>query len=176
MTYDYQDKRFSLKLPQERSENVPSEMMRVAEALYRHRVRLNAALARMRVKSNAQTTSQLMSEAALKKYQDAVSQPFHARVNTSRVCNVQGEVVGPLCDAGLTVCEGRDELVKEGGRFCRQERDLLAFSPDARDTVLHHPLLSQGLLVLQVCGNYNVGYILCRTIGQWQLLFGGECA
>jgi hypothetical protein len=150
MTYDYQQWKFSLKLPREDLENVPTLMLTVAKALCKHRVRLNAALARMRVKSNAQTTSHLMTEACFAKYQAVVTQPFHVRINASKVHNLQIGVISPLCEDGYTLCASREELKNGEKRFWQQERTLLAFSPDARETFLHHPLLSEGLLVIQV--------------------------
>ena len=152
MAYDYQDSKFSLKLPRDGSENVPAEMLTVARALCKHRVRLSAALARMRVKCNAQSTSQLMSKETLAKYHSTLTQPFHFRINTSIVSSIQCEVVGELCGAGLALCASRDELNSGCGRqFFQQERDLLAFSPDARDEVIHHPLMDRGCLILQAC-------------------------
>lgn len=150
MTYDYQHRKFSLKLPRDELENVPSVMLTIARALCKHRVKLSAALARMRVKSNAQTTSHLMAEATFVKYQAIVTQPFHVRINTSKVHDIQSGVISPLCEDGFTVCAGREELNKGGKIFWRQQEMLLAFSPDAREAVLCHPLLSEGVLVPQV--------------------------
>ena len=150
MAFDYQDKKFSLKLSRTCSENIPSVVVRVGEALYHHRVRLNAALARMRVKSNTQTTSQLMSEVPYLKYRAVVTQPLYVRVNSRRTGNIQTQVLSVLCDDGFMLCSGREELQKGWKSFCQLDRHLLAFSPDAMETILQHQLLNDGYLVQQV--------------------------
>lgn len=151
MAFDYQDRKFSLKLPSTCSENIPSAVVRVGEALHRHRVRLNAALARMRVKSTAQTTSQLMPEASYLKYRAVVTEPFYVRINSRRAGNIHTEVVSVLCSDGFKLCRsGREELQNGGKSFCQMDRHLLAFSPDARETILQHRLLKNGCLVQQV--------------------------
>ena len=150
MAYDYQQWKFSLKLPRENLENVPSVLLTVANALCKHRVRLNAALARMRIKSNVQTTSQLMTETSFAKYRAVVTQPFHVRINASKIENLKCKVISPLCGDEFTLCGNREEMGKGEKMFWQQERTLLAFSPDGKEAFLHHPLLSEGLLVVQV--------------------------
>ena len=151
MTFDYQDRKFSLKVPRSGSENAPSLVLKVAEALFRHRVRLNATLARMRVKSNAQTTSQLMSEASYLKYQSVITEPFYVRVNNNRIRSFEADILSPLCsEGGFTLCSSREELRKGEKSFYRLHRSLLAFSPDTKETVLQHQLLTDGYLVQQV--------------------------
>lgn len=157
MTFDYQDSKFLLKMPRDRSENIPSLVLRVGEALFRHRVRLNAALARMRVKSNARTTSQLLSEAAYLKYQAVTTEPYYVRVNSNQVRNVQAEIVSSLCNDGFIHCSSKEEVQKEKKSFCQLHRNLLAFSPDTKEAVLQHWLLTGGYLVQQVvmCNSLN---------------------
>lgn len=151
MTFDYQNSKFSLKLPRNGLENIPSRVLKVAEALCKHRVRLNAALARMRVKSNAQTTSQLMSHNLLLKYKAVTNEPFYARVCSGRVGNFQREITSRLNKDGFTLCSSDRELEEEGERwFSRRHRHLLAFSPDTRPFILQHELLTEGYLIQQV--------------------------
>lgn len=151
MAFDYQDRKFSLKIPRSGSENIPSLVLKVAEALFRHRVRLNATLARMRVKSNAQTTSQLMSEASYLKYQAVVTEPFYVQVNFNRVQSFEAEIIAPLCSIdGLTLCSSKEEFEKGAKLFRRLRRNLLAFSPDTKETILQHQLLTEGYLIQEV--------------------------
>lgn len=156
MAFDYQDRKFSLKVPRDESENIPSLVVKVGEALSKHRVRLNAALARMRVKSNAQCTSQLLSEASYVKYQSIVTEPFSFRVNTKRVKNVRTEIISLLLNDGFTLCSSKEELQKgEKKLFCQIHTSLLVFSSDAKDTILQHQLVNEGHLVPQVYRYYR---------------------
>ena len=151
MAFDYQDRRFLLKVPQDESENIPSLVLKVGEALSKHRVRLNAALARMRVKSNAQSTSQLLSEASYVKYQAIVTEPFYFRVNSKCVKNVRTEImISLLVDDGFTLCSSKEELQRGEKLFCRMHTSLLAVSSDAKETMLQHHLVNDGHLVPQV--------------------------
>lgn len=172
MAFDYQDKTFSLKIPRDASENIPSLVLKVGEALSKHRVRLNAALARMRVKSNAQTTSQLLSEASYVKYQAIVTEPFYCRVNNKRAKNVQTEIVSSLIDDGFKICSSKEELQRGEKLFCRIHSDLLAFSSDARETLLQHQLLSEGYIVPQVNHFMETTYI--NVIIIWDTYIMGQ--
>ena len=151
MTFDYQSANFSLKIPRSGSENIPSLVLKVAEALCRHRVRLNAALARMRVRSNAQTTSQLMPGASLVNYLAITTRPFYARVCSGAVGNFHSEIAARLFEDGFTLCSSEGEVGEGEKLFCRVHNSrLLAFSPDTRQSLLQHQLLNEGYLVQQV--------------------------
>ena len=150
MVFDYQDRNFSLKLPRGGSKNIPRHVVSVAEALIRHRVRLNAALARLRVKSNAQSTSRLMPEASYLKYQAVINEPFYVRINAKRVHNFHAEIASQLCNDGFTMCSSKKELTSAEKSFYRLHRHLLAFSPNKREAILQHQLLTEGYLVQQV--------------------------
>ena len=160
VTYDYQNKRFGLKPPKGGAENVPHLVLKVGEAVLRHKVKLSAALARMRVKSNAQSTTQLLPEASYLKYQDVMAQPYYTRVNRSKVHNIQADVLSLLQDDGLTACSSSEALAHSKRAFCHLQRNLVAFSPDLRGRILQHQLLAKGRLVPQACSLYMHTYMV----------------
>lgn len=151
VTYDYQNRKFGLKPPKDGDENVPHLVLKVGEAVLKHRVKLSATLARMRVKSNAQSTTQLLPEAGYLRYQEVMTQPCYTRVNRNKVHNIQADVLSPLQDDGFTACSNRETLTHSKRAFCHLQRNLVAFSPDLRAKILQHQLLAKGHLVSQVC-------------------------
>ena len=150
MAYDYQDRRFALKIPHDRSENVPSLVLKVGEALSRHRVKLNATLARMRVKSNALSTTQLLPEASYLEYQAVVTEPYYTRVNRNKVRNFQVQIVAALRGDGFTLYGSEEELHSGEKAFYHLHRNLVGFSSDVRGSILRHQLLTEGYLLPQV--------------------------
>ena len=167
VTYDYQNRKFGLKPPKDGDENIPHLVLKVGEAVLKHRVKLSAALARMRVKSNAQSTTQLLPEAGYLKYLEVMTQPYYTRVNRNKVHNIQADVLSPLQDDGLTVCSNRETLTHSKRAFCHLQRNLVAFSPDLRVKILQYQLLAKGHLVPQVCMSIvcvllTCLYLLCR--------------
>lgn len=164
MTYDYQNRKFKLKVPKDGAENVPHLVLKVGEAVLKHRVKLSATLARMRVKSNAQSTTQLLPEASYLKYQDIMTQPFYTRVNRNKVHKIQADVLSPLQENGLTACSSREMLMHSRRAFCHLQRNLVAFSSDLRGKILQHELLTKGYLVPQVWIFISVYILVCMYL------------
>ena len=177
MAYDFQKERFKLRPPRDSYGKLPESVLRVAEALWQHKVKLSATLARMRVNANALIISHLIPETARQKYEQSANQPFYARVNPLKVGSIQTEVIAKLCcSEGLTVVNTEDQLLA-CMRAVYQHRgdhgDLLAFSSDCRGFLSYHELVKEGCLVLQV--RMHLGCLLrvalhcsvCQTLLFW---------
>lgn len=150
MAYDYQDKKFTLKVPLDNQKTIPRLVLKIGEALLKHRVKLNAELARMRVKSNAKSTTQLLSETSYSHYQETMTWPYFARVNRSKVHNIHTEIVTSLQIDGFKICSNKDEVVNSNRGFCHLQRNLVAFSADTKESLEEHHLFKEGYLVPQV--------------------------
>lgn len=154
MAYDFQKERFKLRPPRDSYGKLPEMVLRVAEALWKHKVKLNATLARMRVKANALVISQLIAETTRQKYEQTVNQPYYARVNPLKVGSIQSDVIAKLCcSEGLAVVNTENQLLacrKAVYQHHGDQRDLLAFSSDCRGFLSNHELVKEGCLVLQV--------------------------
>ena len=156
MAYDFQKERFKLRPPRDSYGKLPETVLRVAEALWKHKVKLNATMARMRVKANALAISQLIPESSTRqKYEQTRNQPFYARVNLLKVGSIQSDVIIAklCCSEGLAVVNTEDQLLvrrKVVYQHHGDQRDLLAFSSDCRGFLGDHELVKEGCLVLQV--------------------------
>lgn len=151
MLFDFQDSKFSLHLRSEEAGSVSETIATVAEALWHHRTKLNATLARMRVEGKAQKISQLIPDPASRKIYESTSLcPCYARVNTIKVRDVQTEVINQLCNEGFMTTANERDLCKYSKSLCLLQRDLLAFSPDCREILDVHTLIVNGCLVPQV--------------------------
>ena len=150
MAYDFQKEKFRLKLPRDSCNMIPDTVLRVAEALWQHKVKLGAAMARMRVKANAQHISQLIPEETRPMYERTLNQPCYARVNMVKVKNVQVEVLSKLHSDGFVVVKSRDHLALYQRSIYHLQRNLLECSPDCRLLLSDHELVTEGCLVVQV--------------------------
>ena len=151
MAYFFQKEKFSLRLPQEARENIPGTVLSIFEALWQHKIKLGAVLARMRVERNALSVSQLLPVETRGKYLRAQSEPHYARVNLAKVSDIQVEVIEKLCNDGFSTVDSKDNLLLVKKAFYHGCKDLLAFSPDCRGLLDDNSAVQEGLLVLQVC-------------------------
>lgn len=151
MAYDFQREKFCLRLPrdQESRNKISQTVLRIAEALWKHKVKLGATLARMRVKANAKTITHLVADELRQKYERAAQEPYYARVNLLKVTNVQVEVVARLRSGGYTVVRRKEDLAVCERAVYQPHRDLLAFSPDCRACLWDEELVKEGGLVIQ---------------------------
>lgn len=152
MLFDFQSSKFTLRLRPDEMGSVLPTTAKVAEALWNHRTKLNATLARMRVERDANCISQLISNPAIRKtYEANQLYPCYARVNSIKVRDVQTEVVNQLLNAGFMLVDDESDLGKYSYRsVCVLQKDLLAFSTGCRGTLDTHELVESGCLVLQV--------------------------
>ena len=150
MAYDLQKERFTLRLPRDDVDQIPGSVVKVAQALWQHKIKLSATLARMRVKQNAQSVSQLIPNADIReRYESAFREPCYARVNLTKVDNIQTEVLSVLRD-DYTLVTTQEEFEQQEKSFRHLRRDLLEFSADCRGTLDCKDLVKDGYIILQV--------------------------
>ena len=151
MLFDFQNSKFNLKLKPNEIESVPEPVAKMADALWSHKTKLNATLARMRVEERALKIYQLIPDwAAREKYEANRRHPCYARVNPIKVRDVQTQVMARLLHDGFMQMESVKSLAKLKRAVCLLQEDLLVFSSDCRGLLDNHDLVENGCLVLQV--------------------------
>ena len=155
MAYDYVKERFSLKLPNSDCDKVPADVAKVGQALWQHKVKLNATLSRMRVKANAQSLADLIPDIIIRqRFQDSVRQPCYARVNINKVKDIQEEVFSALKTEGYTIVSSREQFQAQTMAVRHVRKDLLEFSADCRGTLDCTDLVKDHYIILQVIYKY----------------------
>ena len=130
---------------------LPPKVLQVAEALLRHRVKLNATLARMRVKANVQTIAELIPDDTLKqRYHQSTGQLLYTRINSCRVDNVETDVVSWLESEGIAFVKCKADAVAGVKAAYHLRKDLIAFSSDCRMFLDTSDIVTEGMLVVQV--------------------------
>ena len=113
-----------------------------------HRVKLSAALARARVKTNSLDMTGMLRFIERGAVSLSTRQPLCARVNSLRIDAY--EVVQRLKEQGWNLAMKR-ELEMGEIRLDPVVDDLLLFSPSAKSSMLQeNPLFTDGMLVLEV--------------------------
>ena len=159
MLFDLQNSKFSLRLKPNEMGNVSEPVAKMADALWNHRTKLNATLARMRVEGGALRISQLIPDQTTREtFESNKTYPCHARVNPIKVRDIQTQVVDRLLNDGFVQVKAQDNLSEHKKSVCLLQEDLLVFSPDCRGMLDEHDLVENGFLVLQV-GPLNPGGI-----------------
>lgn len=164
MAYDFQKSQFTLRLPRSGQESIPTAVAKTAVALWQHKIKLAATLARMRVKENVRTLTELIPVTERRRYQDIVAQPLYARVNLQKVHNIQSEVLSALSDDSFVHVSSKDGLHLSPRGMQLTKMDLIAFSPDCRDQLTGHWLVSDGHLILQVSWFMNGECFFCTAV------------
>ena len=151
ITYDFLKSKFAIRLPPPSSSGkVPPLVLRCADALRKHSVKLNATVARMRVKADARTLTELLPRDARERYLRALHHPHYARVNMAKVASVSSEVIARLTADKFSQVHSIGQLASTTRAFFHGWKDLVAFSPDCRGEMDVHPLVHSGQLILQV--------------------------
>ena len=127
----------------------------MADALRKHAVKLNATVARMRVKADAKSLIQLLPVDAQDTYLRALHHPHYARINMVKVANVSSEVLAKLIADGFSQVCSVGHVSSSSRSFFHGSKELVAFSPDCRGKVDEHPLVCSGQLILQVRASNN---------------------
>ena len=147
MTYDFQKHKFSLRPPRN-SDTVPDVMMSISEALWSHRVKMNAALARRRVAANAQCATQLLPHSDLASFTNIISEPVYVRLVDGRFFDSWSSAMIQLQTLGVTLVKDVAML-----RCCSKcavllRSNLLAFSADCRYLLYDRDRENEGLLTV----------------------------
>lgn len=151
MAYDFQAEKFVTRLPKEEVDNIPRNVVTVFQGLWKHKVKLNATLARMRVKENAQTVDQLIPDSHLRcRYLWYQRMPYCTMINPLRVKHSHDNILSQLGQEGFSMVQHHGELCKQKKSMCQANRDLILFSPDSKESVDAHQLMVNGHLVVQV--------------------------
>ena len=151
MLFDLQNSKFSLRFKPNEMGGMPEQVAKMAEALWGHRTKLNATLARMRVEGRALKIYQLIPDrAARKKYESDSHCPCYARVNPIKVRDTQNQLVERLLQDGFIQVYSEDSIRNHKRCMCLLQQDLLVFSPDCRGLLDEHDLVQSGYMVLQV--------------------------
>ena len=158
--YDFQNNKFNLKFPSGKELIlIPESVMKVGKALWEYRTKLNATLARMRIKLNASKLYEMIPDQTTREiYQYNYFCPCHARVNTIKVLNTEVEVIQHFRNEKYVLVDSRRELIKETNSIYILQEDLLCFSADCREILDEHPLVENGFLILQVYCCYLKSY------------------
>ena len=121
----------------------------IADALWKHRVKLSATLAKMRVIAGVRTTTELLPEPLQAKSVDLVSKSLFARIANSKDA-VHKQILLTLSTAGITLINHVEELPQSKRAVVHVTRDLLAFTPDCRMWLYNSDLMHKGYLVIEV--------------------------
>ena len=151
MAYELQKERFNLKLPRDDLDKIAPEVVKVGQALWNHKVKLSATLARMRVEGNAQSITELIPNPNVReRYRNSLKQPCYARMNRDKVEDPGEEVISVLQSLGYTKVTTWGQLLQQKKSVKQLRRNLLQFSADCRGTLDCIDLVKDGYIILQV--------------------------
>lgn len=157
MAFDFLKHNFNLRPPRRATSNlstISSRMELIADALWKHRVRLSATLAKMRVIAGARTTTELLPESSQAKHLQLVSKSLFARITNINDA-VQKQILLMLSTAGIVLTNHISQLSQSKRAVVHVTRDLLAFTPDCRMWVYNCDLMQKGILVIEVGINFD---------------------
>ena len=151
MAYDFQNGKFAIRLPKEEVDNLPINVVKVAKALWEHKIKLGASLARMRVKEDARSVTLLIPDSGIRqRYERTNEIPYCTRMNLGKVNKTHKDILAQLQEEGFTVVQYQRDLCRQRRSVYQPRRDLLIFSPDSRECVDGHELVTNGHLIVQV--------------------------
>ena len=151
MAYDFIKHNFNLR-PSRQTNSSPqtaNHMEFIADALWKHRIKLSATLAKMRVVAGVRTTTELLPQPLQAKSLDLVSKSLFARIANSDDA-VHKQILLTLSTAGITLLNHVSQLPLSKKAVAHVTRDLLAFTPDCRMWVYNSDLMQKGYLVIEV--------------------------
>lgn len=155
MAYDFQNEKFAIRLPKEEVDSLPMNVVKVAQALWKHKVKLSATLARMRVKEDAKSVTQLIPDPETRqRYERTYETPYYTRMNLVKVNKAHKDILSQLQGEGFSVVQSQIDLCKQRRSVYQPRRDLLIFSTDSRGCVDDHELVTNGLIIVQDLASY----------------------
>ena len=144
MLYDFQKHKFCQRPPR-CIDGVPEIMKTISESLWTHRVKLSAALARMRVGANAQSIAQLLPPLKFTHFTTLFTAPVYARVACSPTSEAWTTAISEIQTVGVSFVQERSQLKCSCKAATFVTKDLLAFSPDCR-SFIYNSILRDGPL------------------------------
>lgn len=142
MLYDFQKHKFCQRPPHP-NDSLPENMRQISEALWGHRVKLSATLARMRVAAGAQSLSQLLPPLKLSHFTTLATVPVYARMTCLPTSEEWTLAMSELHSSGISFVQERSQLKSLHNAATFITKDLLAFSPDCR-SILYNSSLRDG--------------------------------
>lgn len=161
MLYDFQKHKFCQRPPHP-NDTLPENMRFIAEALWNHRVKLSATLARMRVAGGAQSLAQLLPPLKLAHHMTLSTVPVYARMCCLPTSEEWTLAMSELHSAGISFVQERSQLKSTPNSATFITKDLLAFSPDCR-SILYNSALRDGPISA-----------VCPQVGMKGFLIGGN--
>ncbi|XP_074651276.1 putative methyltransferase NSUN7 isoform X2 [Tubulanus polymorphus] len=144
--YDFQNRKYQKRTPGINEE--PDEVIELIEqALYEDKTKLNAALARSRIKANARSIDYLLPENVRVKEKNSGSVPVTAWINLYKTS--LSEVVDALKDDRYCMKASAERLKDEQFAVDEYCNDVLMFPADKLETLKHHELVQQNKLIIQ---------------------------
>ncbi len=135
MVYDFQKYKFLFRPPKQ-TEGIPETMLRIATALWEHKVKLNATWSRMRVTACAQSPVNLLPVQKLERYYSICAAPLYCYVpkqNSNTMWTRLSEELGRL---GISMISGHSGKVSTDRLSATILKDgLLALSPQCRQII-----------------------------------------
>lgn len=151
MLFDFQNRKFQRRSPKEDEETNPF-YIQIEEAILKCKTKLNASLARQRIKANAATLDHLLPENVRCKQKVSVGSPQYVWVNLLK---------STLQDV-LTQFQDEEQFVQTQTEPTKLEDfkgkiyyldphcdDLIIFPPEFKQTLQQHPLNRDGVIVVQ---------------------------
>ncbi|KAL4229770.1 hypothetical protein ACF0H5_010161 [Mactra antiquata] len=144
--WDYQSRKFQQRTPLD-DEVLDSTVQSVEEAILEYKTKLNASLARHRIKAMAPSIEFLLPDKVRSKEEIRSKLPVFTWVNQLKT-SIQ-TVVSELKDNNFTLVDYEDRF--DGKVFYIDPHcpDMLVFTAECRDFLLEHHLLTGGHLVMQ---------------------------
>ena len=146
MVYDFQKYKFLFRLPKQ-TEGIPEKMLRVATALWEHKVKLNATWSRMRVTASAQSPVQLLPVKKLEQFYSICTAPLYCRVMSSQKGITWTSLSVELGKLGISLVSTPGQITS--GRLLGTiiSEGLLTLSPECRQ-IIYSSSITQGRMFL----------------------------
>lgn len=174
MAYDFQKYKFCFRPPKS-TDGISDAMIRIASALWKHRVKLNATWSRMRVTAGAKHSIQLLPPKSKELLFNIVTAPLYCRVSSTFVndnstwCSLTEE----LNRLGISLVSSVNEL---GGHFSAtflNDGAVIALSPQCRQLIYDSTVYQGALQMLipqVIIRKHNQVINVCSdpTTGHWE--------
>ncbi|KAJ8298194.1 hypothetical protein KUTeg_024725 [Tegillarca granosa] len=146
MLCDFQSRKFQQRTPFT-NETLDETAEQVEEALLQVKTRLNAALARHRIKAAAPSLDHLLPDAVRSKEELRSNMPMYVWVN--QIKTTISEVIEQFKDDGYKLVDSGEKLEERQFSVDNLCNDVLMFPPESKEDLIECELLQSGKIVLQ---------------------------
>ncbi|XP_052276864.1 putative methyltransferase NSUN7 isoform X1 [Dreissena polymorpha] len=144
--WDYQSRKFQARTPVP-GETTDAEVQSVEEAIIEYKTKLNASLARHRIKASAPSIEFLLPDKVRSKEEIVSKTPVYIWVNLLKT--TVSDVISQFKDAHYAVIAPEERLEGRTLYIDPHCSDVIVLPSDSREYVQEHDLLSQGHIVMQ---------------------------